>query len=53
MKIAIIVAMEKELALLLPLIMDKKTRSIDGKEVTEGRLGNHDVVVVLCGIGKV
>lgn len=53
MKIAIIVAMEKELALLLPLIMDKKTRSIDGKEVNEGRLGNHDVVVVLCGIGKV
>lgn len=53
MKIAIIVAMEKELALLLPLVKDKKTRSIDGMEVTEGRLGNHGVVVALCGIGKV
>lgn len=53
MKIGIIVAMQKELALLLPLVANAKENEIDGFKVTEGKLGAHDVVVMQCGIGKV
>lgn len=53
MKIAIIVAMDKELALLLPLLSDRSTVSVNGLEYHRGRIGAHDVVVGRCGIGKV
>lgn len=53
MKIAIIVAMNKELQLLLPLIESKQTIEIDGFKFTEGFIGRHSVVAMQCGIGKV
>lgn len=49
MRIAIIVAMSKELALLEPLIKNR----IDGEGCRYGKIGGHDVVVAQCGIGKV
>lgn len=53
MKIAIIVAMDKELEFLLPLISDKRNVKCDGMDIVEGRMGRHDVAVMKCGIGKV
>lgn len=53
MKIAIIVAMEKELRLLLPLINDCRKVSLKDYCGYEGKMGNHDVTVMQCGIGKV
>jgi len=53
MKIAIIVAMAKELALLLPLLSGETNIEIAGKTFYQGTVGNHEVVVMQCGIGKV
>lgn len=53
MKIAIIVAMRKELDLLIPLINQTSTVSVNGFEFHLGTLGRADVVVMQCGIGKV
>ena len=53
MKVAIIVAMSKELQLLLPLIEDASAVSINNFTYHTGRLGRHEVVAVQCGIGKV
>lgn len=53
MKIGIIVAMEKELKLLLPLMEDKKEIVTAGITLHEGRIGGNDVVAMQCGIGKV
>lgn len=53
MKIGIIVAMEKELRLLTPLIKGKKETEICGTTFIEGELSGHDVIVSQCGIGKV
>lgn len=53
MKIAIIVAMGKELQLLLPLIEDCGTTTINGFDFHCGRMSGCDVVAVQCGIGKV
>lgn len=53
MKIGIIVAMSKELALLLPLLNDKQTTESDGYKFTLGNVGQHSVVAMECGIGKV
>lgn len=53
MKIAIIAAMSKELALLLPLIENRATTVIGSKEYHTGRIGAHEVVVMQSGIGKV
>lgn len=52
--IGIIVAMEKELRLLLPLIEDlNEVSTDDGFTFHIGRLGKRDVTVMKCGIGKV
>ncbi|MBO4943538.1 MAG: 5'-methylthioadenosine/S-adenosylhomocysteine nucleosidase [Muribaculaceae bacterium] len=51
MKIAIIVAMDKELQLLLPML--ENLAEADGGKYHTGRLGGHDIVVAKCGIGKV
>lgn len=53
MKIAIIAAMSKELALLTPLISDHATVSVNGLTFHTGRIGSHDVIAAECGIGKV
>jgi len=53
MKIAIIVAMGKELQLLLPLIEERTTAVVNGFEFHSGRMAGRDVVAMQCGIGKV
>ena len=53
MKIGIIVAMRKELELLLPLLSDSEESRMGGFEFHRGRMGGHDVMVMQCGIGKV
>lgn len=53
MKIAIIVAMGKELDLLLPLLADIKTESVDGVTFHLGKIGVNDIIAMQCGIGKV
>lgn len=53
MKIALIVAMDKELQLLLPLIDNPSTQTVDGFELHTGRIGATEVCVAKCGIGKV
>lgn len=53
MKIGIIVAMDKELSLLTPLIKSMSTTSINDTVFYTGRIANHQVVALKCGIGKV
>ena len=53
MKIGIIVAMRKELDLLLPLLHDSEESRMSGFEFHSGKMGRHDVMVMQCGIGKV
>ena len=53
MNIAIIVAMRKELDLLLPLLENKQETVIDGFTFYQGSVGKHQVVAMQCGIGKV
>lgn len=53
MTIAILVAMGKELNLLLPLLNNIKSEIIDGFTFHSGRVGNNDIVAMQCGIGKV
>lgn len=53
MTIAIIVAMGKELNLLLPLLNETKTLSVDGFTFHSGKIDNNDIIVMQCGIGKV
>lgn len=53
MKIGIIVAMQKELDLLLPHITEKVEREARRYNFITGRMAGKDVVVMKCGIGKV
>lgn len=55
MKIAIIVAMGKEMELLLPLIEDVQhvSAGYSGGTAWQGRVGRHTIVLTQCGIGKV
>ena len=53
MKIGIIVAMHKELELLLPLLHDSEESRMGGCEFHRGKMGRHDVIAMQCGIGKV
>ncbi len=53
MKIAIIVAMSKELNLLTPLIENHSELTINDTVFHTGQIGRHEVVVSQCGIGKV
>ena len=53
MKIGIIAAMHKELELLLPLLRDSEQSRMGGCEFHRGKVGNHDVIAMQCGIGKV
>lgn len=51
--IGIIVAMDKELRLLLPLIENKKEITINNTVFHTGKIEGKNVVVMKCGIGKV
>lgn len=53
MKIGIIVAMSKELRLLLPHIKNLETKEDNGFKFHSGKIGNNDIVAMQCGIGKV
>lgn len=53
MKIGIIVAMDKELSLLLPLMADVSEITMNGFAFHTGILAGHDIVACKCGIGKV
>lgn len=53
MKIGIIVAMDKELSLLLPLMTDMSEITMNGFAFHTGALAGHDIVTCKCGIGKV
>lgn len=53
MKIAIIAAMDKELNLLLPMITDHSTVTINETTFHLGRIEGHDIVAIRSGIGKV
>lgn len=53
MKIAIIAAMSKELALLLPMIDSRATVTANGVTFHTGRIGRHEIIAAECGIGKV
>lgn len=53
MKIGIIVAMGKELELLRPMLQNGSEQVIDGLTFLVGTVGQHDVVAMQCGIGKV
>lgn len=53
MKIAVIVAMQKEMALMEPMLEDAERTKIIGHPVLTGKIGNHEVALMQCGIGKV
>ncbi|MDE6330461.1 MAG: 5'-methylthioadenosine/adenosylhomocysteine nucleosidase [Muribaculaceae bacterium] len=53
MKILIMAAMDKEMALLKDLLEEGHELTIDGYPVASGRISGHEVVVAKCGIGKV
>lgn len=53
MKIVILVAMDKELNLLLSLIPKHNEIDIDGEKYYKGELHGHSVIIGKCGIGKV
>lgn len=51
--IGIIVAMDKELALLRPVVSNPIKSTVEGLDVLTGKIGTSDVVIAKCGIGKV
>lgn len=53
MKIALLVAMDKEMQLLIPLLEERTDGDIDGMPVHYGRIGRHAIALARCGIGKV
>lgn len=53
MKIGIIVAMGKELDLLLPLLSDSSAVTINNFTFHKGKAGRHEIVALQSGIGKV
>lgn len=53
MKIGVIVAMDKELALLLHLLENPKHTETNGFGFHTGNIGQAEIVAMKCGIGKV
>ena len=53
MKIAIVSAMEKERALMLPMLREIKEKEIDQLPIWEGKIGQNEILISQCGIGKV
>ena len=52
-KIAVIVAMQKEMDSLSALLHNKKTETAGGFTFVRGELGVHRLILLQCGIGKV
>lgn len=53
MNILILAAMDKEIDLLLNLLTLPSQTSVEGSQVWQGRLGNNNIWISKCGIGKV
>lgn len=53
MKIGIIVAMDKELDLLIPLLENIKRLEKDNLSIYAGNIGPHEITMIKSGIGKV
>ncbi|MDE6247322.1 MAG: 5'-methylthioadenosine/adenosylhomocysteine nucleosidase [Muribaculaceae bacterium] len=53
MKIAILAAMDKEMALLKNILNDAENVVIDNIKAFKGRINHHEVLLSKCGIGKV
>lgn len=53
MKIGILAAMDKEVALLRPLMSNVNEIEIDGRKAFTGKVAHHDICLMKCGIGKV
>ena len=53
MKIGIIVAMEKEMVQLRKILANPQVEQYQGKEYAIGQIGEKEVVIQQCGIGKV
>lgn len=53
MKIGIIVAMQKELDLLLPLLESAQVSTVNGFTFHQGNIGSASIIAMKCGIGKV
>lgn len=53
MKIGVIVAMGKELDLLLPLMENASQLQVNGFTFYCGNIGHAEIVAMKCGIGKV
>ena len=53
MKIGILAAMDKEVALLLNVLYGMQEVEFDFAKAYIGKIGDHDVCVMKCGIGKV
>ena len=53
MKFAILGAMDEEIALIKTTLEDAKQSTLQHLEITEGKLGEHDIILLKCGIGKV
>lgn len=52
-RIAIIVAMSDEEQLMKNVLSDKKEETLNSTKYTVGTVGNHQVALLRCGIGKV
>lgn len=53
MKIAILAAMDKEISLLIGLLNDYEEVEFECSKAYIGKIGNHDIMLSKCGIGKV
>ena len=53
MKILVLVAMEKELSLLLNIMRNKEKKCISNLTYNEGVIADKEIVAAKCGIGKV
>lgn len=53
MKIAVISAMEKEKALIEPMLTERTEEVKDGINIQLGQIDHHEVILAKCGIGKV
>jgi adenosylhomocysteine nucleosidase len=51
--LGIVSALPEELSALLSLVEAAHTSNVAGRQLHQGRLHGHEVVLVLCGIGKV
>ena len=53
MRIGIIVAMNKELELLKPMLENMRVSSSNGIDFYCGTVGKHKIAAMQCGVGKV